>query len=414
MGLGALSAINIGIAFALNWLVFTGLGPGSHTDALFAAMTVPQVLLTVITGSLTRVMVPILSGESDHELRRDAWTFLWIVAAISVPLAIALGLSAPWWVPWTIPGFSGPDAGLTTAIARVHLIGMVLAAASGVQLGVCQAKRQYLRAEGAVLVCGCLGLMVLAVTLPSLGVLAAAWVNVGRMGLLLVVLMPSMGRASSPVLARPAVRDVWSRIKPLLWGSAYYKTEPLVDRLLLSSSASGTISLYLLAQQAYGAISQLIGKAITAPLLTELSALHKCGDSVEFRRLYRHKLAEMMVIGLTGVLGLILFGRPMLHALFGHGRMSAESITQLWWIMVWLAGMFVGGVMGQVATNAFLSTGDTVTPARLSAITYTVYLPCKILGFHFFGVSGLAVMTSIYYLANLVAQVVAWERLVDD
>jgi len=77
--LGAISAGNIGIVFVIQWYVLIQLGPGIETDALFAGMTIPQLALTIISGSLMHVLVPLLSGEDEKKLKHDAWGFFLIV-----------------------------------------------------------------------------------------------------------------------------------------------------------------------------------------------------------------------------------------------------------------------------------------------------------------------------------------------
>lgn len=67
--LGALSAANIGIAFLFQWYVITQLGPGLESDALFAGMTILQLGLAVISGSLMHVLLPILAGEHENPHR---------------------------------------------------------------------------------------------------------------------------------------------------------------------------------------------------------------------------------------------------------------------------------------------------------------------------------------------------------
>lgn len=96
--LGALSAANIGIAFLFQWYVLTQLGPGPESDALFAGMTIPQLVLAVISGSLMHVLVPILAGESEDRLRHDAWGLLVLVGGLFGLLATALYAAAPWWI----------------------------------------------------------------------------------------------------------------------------------------------------------------------------------------------------------------------------------------------------------------------------------------------------------------------------
>ena len=72
--------------------------------------------------------------------------------------------------------------------------------------------------------------------------------------------------------------------------------------------------------------------------------------------------------------------------------------------MVALGGTFLGGAVGQITSVVFYSAGDTTTPTRLGIITFTIYVPLKILAFLRFGLTGLAVSSSIFFLSNVVLQ----------
>ena len=102
--LGTLSALNIGITFLFQWYVLTRLGPGMQTDALFAGMTVPQLVLAVISGSLMHVLVPVLAGEDLDRLLDDAWGLLILVGGFFTALFVLLFAGAPWWDPEIRPG----------------------------------------------------------------------------------------------------------------------------------------------------------------------------------------------------------------------------------------------------------------------------------------------------------------------
>jgi len=403
--LGTLSAANIGIAFLFQWYVLTQLGPGMETDALFAGMTLPQLVLAVISGSFMHVLVPLLAGEDEDRLRHDAWGFLVLVGGLFGLLAAILYVAAPWWVPLTVPGFSDAGQILTIDLTRIQLIGMVFAAINGVQWAAYHARQQFVWAEFTPILSSVLGLLLLIWALPRFGVVAAAWISTLRMALQTLLLAPGMGKPVWPDLKSPAISAAWQRIKPLLLGTAYYKTDPLVDRFLLSTASSGSLSLYYLAQQIYGAVSQVINKAIAAPLVPLLSKLHKAGDRDGFKRVYYRKLWQVGAISLAGLLVVGLFGQAMLDLLVGHGNVSADNVKELWWIMIWLGGMFLGGVGGQICSSSFYACGDTTTPTRMSMLTYTAYIPGKVAGFYFGGVMGLAIVTSIYYITNLSLQV---------
>jgi len=408
--LGILSAANIGIAFLFQWYVFTQLGPGIETDALFAGMTLPQLVLVVISVSLMHVLVPLLAGEDEEQLRHDAWGFFVLVGGLFGVLATILYVTAPWWVSITVPGFSDTAQALTIDLTRIQLIGMVFSAINGVQWATYHARQQFIWAEFTPILSSVLGLLLLIWMLPKYGVVAAAWINTLRMALQTLLLSPSMGKPIRPNLKSAAMQQAWQRIKPLLLGTAYYKTDPLIDRFLLSTANSGSLSLYYLAQQIFGAVSQVLNKAITSPLVPLLSKLHKAGDKDGFRRVYCRKLLQVGAISIAGLLVLILFGQAILHLLIGHGNVSANNVEELWWIMIWLSGMFVGGTMGQITSSSFYALGDTTMPTRMSVLTYTAYIPSKVFAFYYWGVMGLAIATSIYYIANLLLLIYLFNR----
>jgi putative peptidoglycan lipid II flippase len=159
--------------------------------------------------------------------------------------------------------------------------------------------------------------------------------------------------------------------------------------------------LYYLAQQIYGAVSQVLNKSIATPLVPRLSKFHKSGDLVSFRRLYHQKFLQTGIISLLGIFVFGLIGQGMLNLLVGYGNISGNNIAELWWIMIWLSGMFVGGAMGQLSSSAFYASGDTTTPTRIGIHSYTFYIPIKLILFYHFGVMGLALATSTLLLVNL-------------
>ena len=70
-----LAGLNLGGGFLMHGYVLARLGAGVETDALFAGMALPQVVLAIIASSFMHVVVPLLAGSEDHQFRRDAWAF---------------------------------------------------------------------------------------------------------------------------------------------------------------------------------------------------------------------------------------------------------------------------------------------------------------------------------------------------
>lgn len=402
--LAALSGFNIILTFLFQWYLLTNLGPSWETDALFAGMTIPQLVLAVTTGSLMHVLVPLLAGDNDRNFRVDAWSFLFLVGGLFTVGAGVLYYYADIWVPFTVPGFDEASKSLAITLTRVQLIGMVFISINSVQWAVYHAQSKFLWAEATPLLASVAALAILAWALPRYGIIAAAWASTIRFGFQTVLLAPGMGRPLKPNFKSPAIKLGWLRLRPLLLGTSYYKTDQFLDRFLLSSAPHGGISLYNLAQQIYGAIGQVLNKSLVAPLVPQLSYLHKISDKRPFLRLYNKKIYQIIAICILFILIFLFSGERILSLIVGHGNFSEANITELWWLMIWLSGLLIGSVAGQIASSAFYSIGDTRTPTIVSVITYTLYVPIKIMAFYWFGIIGLAGVTSVYYIANLIIQ----------
>lgn len=402
--LGILSSVNIILAFFFQWYVLTYFGASRETDALFASMTIPQLVLSVVSGSLVHVLVPLLAGENKTSFRNDAWGFLILIGGLFSFISIFLYISGSWWIPLTVPGFNDTGQALTIELTRIQLICMVFTAINGVQWAAYHAQRKFVWVEFSSILANGVSIFILTLVLPRYGIVAAAWLMVFRMALQTILLFPEMGQPVYPDLDSLALKEAWHRIKPLLAGTAYYRTDPLIDRFLLSLVGTGSLSIYYLGQQIYAAISQVLNKSITVPMVPALSILYKSWNINGFYFLYYRKLKIISGIAFFGLIVHVFWGHFFLSLLIGYGKFTTENIEILWQVLIVLSGAFFGGAAAQITSSVFYSKGDTSTPTKLSIISYTLYIPGKIFAFYFWGMVGLAIATSLYYLINLFTQ----------
>jgi peptidoglycan biosynthesis protein MviN/MurJ (putative lipid II flippase) len=208
------------------------------------------------------------------------------------------------------------------------------------------------------------------------------------------------------------MKQAWQRIRPLLLGTAYYRTDPLIDRYLASMAPAGGLSLLYIGQQIYGVANIVAEKAIAAPMMPLLAIKARTKDWKDFRRIYQRRLVLMGLLTLGSYALLLLLGERVLSVLIGHGGVTSANVHLLWLIMVALVGFFVAGAMGVVTSKTFYAMGDTSTPTRLSIVTYTLYIPAKVIGFYRYGLIGLATVTSAYLFLNLAIQMLLLEGYV--
>jgi peptidoglycan biosynthesis protein MviN/MurJ (putative lipid II flippase) len=152
-------------------------------------------------------------------------------------------------------------------------------------------------------------------------------------------------------------------------------------------------------------------KAISTPTVPRLAIAAKSQEWRVFRHIYRERLLWMLGITVLSALVLLFFGEPLLHLLIGHGGITAGNVRTLWWIMIALAGVMVGGTMGQVSSSAFYAMGDTKTPTNLFIVTFTIHIPIKVLVFMRYGLIGLAAVSSAHLILNFLLQLLVLERM---
>jgi putative peptidoglycan lipid II flippase len=407
--LAGLAICNAVLAILVPWYVVTRLGIGIETDAFFASGALPQLIFLIASFSLTQVLVPLLATGDEKTFRRDSWGFFLGVSAVIALLAIVLFATTGFWVSLLVPGFPAEARQLTATLTRIQLLTMIGNASVIVLWSVYYARQKFIWAEASSVFANAIGLLFLFWTLPVYGIKAAAWATVLTLGLKVVLLMPVLGPWQRPQWNSFAMKEAWRRIKPFLLGETYAKSDPLVDRFLTSLTAAGSLSLLYIGQQAYSAINLIITRAIATPSVPRLAIAAKSGEWPNFRHIYRQRLSLMLAVTLTACVGLFLIGEPLLRLLIGHGGITAQNVYMLWWIMLALCGLLIGGGAGQVTSGAFYAMGDTRTPTMLFIGTYTVYIPIKIIVFLRYGIIGLAAATSLHLIINFLLQLVVLE-----
>lgn len=398
----SLATGNVAAAIVAQAIILSQIGPGSATDAFVASMVLPQTLAGIVAVALSSVLVPALAGESPDHQASSAWGLLLIVGVTALPLALLLSIAANIWTVWLFPGFGMETRQLCETLTQVQVFSMPFVIAHSIVAAVCYARRQFVWIETVTLVISIISAGALYLALPSYGIQAAAWISTTLALIQLIVLLPELG---FPRLGSGSIKvamETWRLVKPLLAGNAYYKSDILVDRYLLSTTDAGVMTLFNLAQQLYAAAVGVLGKTWGNTAIPTLAVYSKQGKRNEFFILYRRRLFTLLFASTALYLLLLLAGPPTLSLLIGSGKSSAENVTQFWSLLACMGGLLVFGSLGIVSSGAFYAIGDTRTPAILGIASFTIFVIVKILSFQSYGATGIAIATTCYYAANVV------------
>ena len=346
------------------------------------------------------MLVPFFSGKEKAQIQEEGWALVLLLAVVFAVLALALIVTAPYWMPLVVIGFSNEAKELAVSLARIQIAGMVFSGAVSVLLSACHAQGKFMVAEAVPCISTALAFGLLVHVLPRYGVTGAAWVNVLRAFAGVALMLPFLGRPAR--LAFGEVGVVWSRLRPLLLSASYYKSDQLFDRFLSSMGSVGGLSLFYFAQQACVAANTVLGKAIAAPVVPRLATLAKAGDWPTFYQVYRRRLFLITGVSALACLTAALSASVVLHHLAlvpALRQLTGAELAGLARLFVLLSGVIVGGGAGLILSEAFFAKGQTRTPAAAMAVCFTGSILAKALGFSVSGVDGLALATSVYFMS---------------
>lgn len=191
------------------------------------------------------------------------------------------------------------------------------------------------------------------------------------------------------------IKFIFHEMKLLMGGGAYYKSEPVVDRLFLIKEVGG-ISAYHLISQIYTAVLGVWFKVAISPLIRELK------ESVSSGRHITKQIIKAMTIqtSLAIIGGCILFFTPLLDYLF---KIPIFSIIQKNTETVYiLYAFFVACLFGQIVSSCFYVFELHKFPIFVSCITFTLFIPLKYLVIGKFGIIGLSVLVAMYHAINTI------------
>jgi len=397
-----LAGCNVAVAFLLQLMVFASIGPGKETDAFVAASTVPQLLLGIVSIALSSTLVPWFSGMRSDQQNEDVWLLLLILGGLFFAVSLFFFATATWWVALLFPGFDVRTEALCADLLRIQMFSLVFSTGNAAISAVCQARSQFRRVEFIVLASLLLAIGFLYVALPEYGVVAAAWASLLLALTQMILLLPILGVPVNIWTSGGDLAKLWRRIKPILAGNAYSKTDILVDRYLVSMGRAGDMSLLGLAQLIFSGVSGVLSKIWGQTAIPGLSIFAKQGDRSGFVRLLRNRLLILLVVPSMLYLALLLLGKPVLSIVNDYGKMTPANMDTLWMLMAYLGGAFVFGCAGTVISGAFYAMADTRTPMRVSVAVFTLFIFVKYEAFVAAGAVGVAIAISVYYAVNAI------------
>ncbi len=408
------------VSLSKEMLVAYTFGLGPSMDAYYAAISIPTVINTVLVSTFGIVFIPIFikyKTANPGEANRASSIIINYLFIFLVAVTALLYVSAPWLIKYAFHGFKEESLAFTVGIFRVVCFSIIFSGMIGIISGVLNSFEHF----------GWPALTQMFVTLStiafilfaskSLGVLTLAYGLVVGLILQFLFLLPITMKKGYCYYndfnwRHPAVREMASSASVLLAAFVVGQLGVLIDRIMASYLAAGSISALgyadKLVQVPLLIFSSSIATAIFPYLSSQISEnrISDLKHSVETSI----KMSGFIFIPLTVMLAIL--SRPIIQFLFQRGAFNetATKITSIVFVCYSFQFFFYTVVLifGRVAIAfgfikefLLISLSTVVSKLIFNYIFMNTITP---------GIAGIALATAVTFGANSVLYAVIMEK----
>ena len=238
---------------------------------------------------------------------------------------------------------------------------------------------------------------------------AAAWAVLVAGIFQLLVQLPAVHKCALLPLPKfkitlhPSTRRLLILMAPVLLGGSVVQINLLIDTLLASFLAEGSISWLYFAERLIQLPLGVFGIAITTIMMPRLARLRHAsrvgGAGGTGARATRYFLSWGMrmslIITLPAALGLIIIAKPILISIYYYGSFALDDINNTALALAAYAIGLPAFVFIKVLSSVFFARQDTKTPLKAALIATGIGITLSLTLIWFLQHVGLAIATSI-------------------
>ena len=404
-GMTTLSRIS---GFVRDIVVSYFLGASAMADAFYVAFRIPNFFRRLSAeGAFSQAFVPVLSSIRATGDRAALLRFVSVMSGhfSSVMFAVTLlgVVGAPLLVMLFAPGFWHNEAklALTTSMLRVTFPYLGFISLTSFAAALLNSHQRYaVPAFTPVLLNVCLiAAALMPVAIFGERVIALAW-GVFVAGLVqLLFQLPSLQRLHLLVMPRldrkhEGVRRVGRLIVPSVFAASVSQINSLVDTMIASTLATGSISWLYYADRLLELPIGIVAVAISTVLLPNLSRLHARGADDGFHRTLDWGVKMSLLFSLPAALALYVLAVPLVASIFLRGALNAADVAMTALAVKMFAVGLVALTLSKVAAPAYFAREDTRSPFRIALVSVGTNLVLNLALFKLMGHVGLAFATS--------------------
>jgi putative peptidoglycan lipid II flippase len=415
--LGAATVLAKLIALGKDWMVARRFGAGDEVDAFLIAFVIPSFGVAVLGHSFAQAFVPTYLGlrerGSPAAARRLVDGVLVAGFVLLVAIALLLAIVAPYLLQLIGSGFDPAKLELALRLFYVLLAVLVAGGISSILAAVLNAHEQFAATALAAL-CLPLGMVVgFGLFQERFGIFALAGGTLAGSLLECLLLAGALGR--SGLIEVPRLRGldeatlyVGSRYWPVAAGSLLMSSSAVVDQSMAASLGSGNVSILNYGNKIVALVLSVVAVSLSTVLFPRFSRQIAAGQWGELKRTIDGYAKAILIGSLPVVALLALLAGPMIGLLFERGAFTPQTTAAAARVQTYLALQIPFYILAMVGARVLSALDSNQIVLRIAALNLVLNVAGDYLLMQWFGVDGIAMATSLVYLA---AAIVTWSAI---
>lgn len=389
-------------------------GAGLETDAFFVAFMIPNLLRSFLgEGALNTTFIPVFSDVLANHGQKKADQFASNVLNILVIALIMIILLGVWGAPLIVhivaSGFRYvPEKySLTVNLTRMMFPYIGFAAMAALFMGILNSYKQFF-------------IPAIAPAMLNIGIISFALFYATEMGIYSLTIGVIMGgfvqaMIHIPALIKkrfqyqfmvnfhdPTMKVLFHLLLPAMFGLAIDKINFVVDRIIASYLAHGSISALYYANRLMQFPLGVFGIALSIAILPTLSQHVAKKRFDEMKNSFSFGIKILSFFTLPSTIGLIVLSHPIIRLFYEHGLFSSKdtSLTEIA-LVCYTIGLFATATL-RLVISAFYALKDTRTPLKIGFYIVIFNIILDLILVRYLAHAGIALATSIAAIVHLI------------
>ena len=390
-------------------LVANSFGRSDAVDAFLIAFLIPQTIINLTTTSFSASLVPVFAKVRAERGQLSAQSVLMrtLVAseAALVAFSALLGFCAPWIMRALGSNFSPIKRDLTCHLLYWLLPYIVINGFTIILGAVLNVYRRFLVTSITPLLTPLLTLLIIALYVNRWGIWTLViGTLIGATTEALITLLAFLGCGLRLTWGGNdlghEVRSVLRQYLPLLGAGVLTGGIGLVDQSITASLPAGSVAAFAYGTKVVAVILTVISGSLGTVLIPYFSEMAAQNDWLGCQKTIRIYSRLLLIVCVPLTIGMITFSHPLIRCLYQHGAFTANDSRVVSAVQIAYSISIPFMSLGCIYVRFLSSVRRNEILMLVGVINLVLDIVFDIVFGKMFGVAGIALATSLFYVAS--------------